>query len=342
MSWRILPGDAREQLRSLPSDSVQCVVTSPPYYGLRDYEADGQIGLEETPGEYVSALVDVFHEVRRVLRLDGTLWLNLDDSYQDKSLIGVPWMVASALREDGWLVRSEVIWAKPRLRPESVTDRPTRAHEQLFLLTLGPNYFYDADAVREEAKDWARTGEPATRNRRSVWEISTQPYPGAHFAPFPLRLVEPCVMAGSSLRACGVCGAPQTRVTARRTDFGSHSVWTGRTVEEISEAGKWTAERLNGHASLKAGPMVSVETVGWESACGHGDDSGRCIVLDPFAGSGTVGVVCEWLGRDFIGIELNPEYAQLAEKRIRAEGKAGHAVRAPEPPIDQLTMFASD
>ena len=303
----IITGDALTVLRTLDAGSVQCCVTSPPYWGLRDYGIDGQLGLEPTPEAYVTKLVEVFAEVRRVLRDDGTLWLNLGDSYagssgsggvgketlgggkttqrvsrhgfhfaipaglKPKDLVGIPWRVAFALPADGWYLRSELLWHKPNPMPESVTDRPTKAHEYLFLLTKSARYYYDADAVREphlsaddprnrltyvpkrEPTTYApnrsgqRTRGPSTwpdagRNLRTVWTIPTQPFKGAHFATFPHKLVEPCILAGTAT----------------------------------------------------------------------GD-----VVLDPFAGAGTTGLVANKLGREFIGIELNPEYVELAEKRIR-------------------------
>lgn len=319
MSWQIIEGDCLSSMAALEPGSVQTCVTSPPYFGLRDYGHDGQIGLEPTPDEYVARLVAVFREVRRVLRDDGTLWLNLGDSYagswgnqgrkegrgsqrpinggmltpvldgrypttgsntgaippgadfKAKDLLGIPWLVAFALRADGWYLRSEIIWAKPNPMPESVTDRPTKAHEQVFLLSKQPRYFYDADAVREPnsastlaAHDGLRTVatgsapdrndsvngfggrmhcgyNEAGRNKRTVWSVATQPFAGAHFAVFPPRLIEPMILAGSA------------------------------------EGG---------------------------------------TVLDPFAGSGTTGLVALRHGRSFIGCELNPEYAQLARHRI--------------------------
>jgi site-specific DNA-methyltransferase (cytosine-N4-specific) len=223
-------GDAARVLAALPAGCVNTCVTSPPYFGLRDYgTGDAQVGREETPEEYVARLVGIFREVRRVLRDDGTLWINLGDSYaggstaskprpgagradgkvdqraqrnrngvgavpgvKPKDLIGIPWMVAFALRADGWYLRSDVIWAKPNPMPESVKDRPTKAHEYLFLLTKNRRYYYDADAVREPANQGA-----AWRNRRSVWTVTPRPYKGAHFAVFPPALIEPCVLAGS-------------------------------------------------------------------------------------------------------------------------------------------------
>ncbi len=342
----VLHGDCRDVLATLPDESVHCVVTSPPYWGLRDYgtgtwsggddahqhvgvnlrtadvggpkqqtkrgsigvrsgdcacgavRTDNQIGLEPTPEEYVATMVGVFREVRRVLRRDGTLWLNLGDSYatspkgnpgdgmngrrfgasehsydkrnipglKPKDLVGIPWRVAFALQADGWYLRSDIIWSKPNPMPESVTDRPTKSHEYLFLLTRSERYHYDADAIREDnAREWdesnigprnrintgvlvgrvlgretnphgglaATLPNAAGRNRRSVWTIATQPYPGAHFATFPPKLVEPCILAG----------CPE-----------------------------------NG------------------------------VVLDPFAGTGTVGMVAQKLSRRAVLIDLNGDY----------------------------------
>jgi len=301
VSWEILTGDCRESMRVLEPESVQVCVTSPPYWGLRDYGHAEQLGLERTPDEYVGKLVEVMREVRRVLRDDGTLWLNLGDSYtsttkgsggtsakqvskagsfhngsqrlipdtKPKDLVGIPWRVAFALQADGWWLRSDIIWAKPNPMPESVTDRPTKSHEYLFLLSKRERYYYDADAIKEPAlfgpsrpRDGvapqgrkmlghfggfrggsrANDGDPSVgRNRRTVWTIPTQPYAGAHFAVMPEALVEPCILAGSKPRD---------------------------------------------------------------------------LVLDPFAGAGTVGVVSLRHGRRFVGCELNPEYVKLAKNRI--------------------------
>jgi DNA modification methylase len=386
----ILEGDCRTVLAGLPERSVQTCVTSPPYFGLRDYGTDGQIGLEPTPDEFVAALVAVFREVRRVLRDDGTVWLNLGDSYaanrtyqvpdnkhrdvgnnmgmrvpaasdgierpdgltpapalapgcKPKDLLGVPWMVAFALRADGWYLRSDIIWSKPNPMPESVTDRPTKAHEYLFLLSKGPRYFYDADAVREtsaqpyeptpvdERPDWGKPnrgldldgnafrginlGDGTSRNKRSVWTVATAPFAGAHFATFPPKLIEPCILAGSPPKCCGVCGAPWRRVVER----------TAMVVRPTPKREAWQAE--DDHARTQTGGTMveppTSRTVGWESTCTHQDDTGSSVILDPFAGSGTVGVVCGWHGREHVGIELNPEYAEMARARIALEGRPG-------------------
>lgn len=283
----ILVGNAFDHLKLLPSNSVHCCVTSPPYYGLKDYGMEGQIGLEQTPEQFVTKLKALFREVRRVLRPDGTLWLNLGDSYwrgpqkhlylKDKDLIGIPWKVAFALQQDGWYLRSDLVWSKPNPMPESVKDRPTRAHEFIFLFSKSETYYYDHEAIKEPVKEaslkrqsqaWkgdtdrsftgARHnnmdrwfgGGGAThthRNKRSVWEVTTGSSKNGHHATYPTRLVEPCILAG----------------------------------------------------------------------CPKGG-----TVLDPFLGSGTTALVAAKLERQWIGIELNPEYAEIAIKRTGWSGPA--------------------
>jgi len=295
---RLINADALEGLRTLPDGIADMCVTSPPYYGLRNYGIDGQIGLEKTPKEHIEKLVDVFREVRRVLRDDGTLWVNYGDTYlcqqgsgfngnkrldaanrsiqvkrplPPKNLLGMPWRLAFALQSDGWILRQDIIWHKPNPIPESVTDRCTKAHEYLFLLSKSARYYFDSCAIKEQAAtipklrdknaegyqaDYAKSnrfspgervyGADFMRNKRSVWSIPTRPYPAAHFATFPPDLIRPCILAGSR------------------------------------EGG---------------------------------------IVLDPFFGSGTTGEVCIEEGRECIGIELNPEYIRLAGGRV---GKARH------------------
>lgn len=227
----IYQGDCLEGLKNIPSASIHTCVTSPPYFGLRDYGHAGQIGLEATPEEFISSMVQVFREVRRVLRDDGTLWLNLGDSYartggtdrkisstgkvgntlktlemlpnrkqkapsglKDKDLVGIPWKVAFALQADGWYLRQDIIWHKPNHMPESVKDRCTKAHEYIFLLTKSPNYYFDADVIKEPVVGKNETG---LRNPRSVWTVATRPYKGAHFATFPPDLIRPCILAGA-------------------------------------------------------------------------------------------------------------------------------------------------
>ena len=219
----IRTGNCLDILPTMEAGSVNCCVTSPPYFGLRDYGNDEQIGLEETPEAFVESMVNVFREVKRVLADDGTLWLNLGDSYGDKQLIGIPWRVALALQADGWYLRQDIIWSKPNPMPESVTDRCTKAHEYIFLLSKKAKYYYDADALKEPLqgergvhapknsnkpangmggannmgdvnKVWGADG---MRNKRSVWEVTTKPYSGAHFATFPPDLIKPCILAGT-------------------------------------------------------------------------------------------------------------------------------------------------
>ena len=226
--WATLVGDVRETLRGVPDGCAQTCVTSPPYFGLRDYGNAAQIGQETTPREFVDALVAVMRDVRRVLADDGTLWLNIGDSYSQqgngykpKDLLGIPWRLAFALQDDGWYLRSDIIWAKPNPMPESVTDRPTRAHEYVFLLTKRSRYFYDADAIKEPSvmkpqnRLTARAEHPKgdtgrsmhlrpeggtsynSRNARSVWNVPTDSFGGAHFATMPPELARRCILAGS-------------------------------------------------------------------------------------------------------------------------------------------------
>lgn len=304
-------GDCRDAMRRWAADGVkaQMCVTSPPYFGLRDYGHEGQIGLEQTPEEYIAAMVEVFRCVRDVLADDGTLWLNIGDSYnahpgqrkttdkagekqqsvrgaqaapsrsvdglKPKDLIGIPWMLAFALRADGWYLRQDIIWHKPNPMPESVRDRCTKAHEYVFLLSKSGRYYFDSEAMKEPAAQGVKTGQSTfngvtadgdmktqstvirhglgastlrstpdgTRNRRSVWSVATRPYKGAHFATFPPALIEPCILAGSR----------------------------------------------------------------------PGD-----IVLDPFMGSGTTAQVALQHGRRYLGCELNPEYEALQQQRCSA------------------------
>jgi len=385
--YRLLRGDALTCLRELSDECVQCVVTSPPYWGLRDYGVEGQIGLEATPEEYVLKLVQVFREVRRVLRADGTCWLNLGDTYagywgddnarkenrrsnadtngwtngfhmnarpsfhqafdqlrlKPKDLVGVPWMLACALRADGWWLRSDIIWHKPNPMPESVTDRPTKSHEYVFLLAKNDRYFYDAEAIKETAVGGApgnathkgqtafENGDAymrtkagltemvafARHNKRSVWTIAVEAFSEAHFATFPTRLVEPCILAGTSERGCCTrCGAPWTRLVERSVDFQSGSGRAGNLPE-----GKYTGtvQAESGDCDIRLGPVVTTSTLGWEPSCSCSAPAAPCTVLDPFSGAGTTGLVALRLGRSYIGIELNPEYVAMSERRIQED-----------------------
>jgi DNA modification methylase len=360
----IIQGDCIEGLRTLPDASVHCCVTSPPYWGLRDYGHDGQIGLESTPEAYVARMVEVFREVRRVLREDGTLWLNLGDSYtstaqgtqnapqpkgskadpqqwanrrpftglKPKDLVGIPWRVAFALQADGWWLRQDIIWHKPNPMPESVRDRCTKAHEYVFLLTKSERYFYDAEAVSEasigtsarprfggskygdssDPKHATKSGneyqDTGSRNRRSVWTVTTKPYKGAHFATMPPDLVEPCILAGTSEEGCCPhCGSPWARVTERKK----------LTRPRPNAYTKRQGDEGTGNSCANSVAGVAVETKGWQPTCKCQEHRPEpCLVLDPFAGSGTTLAVAARLGRSGIGCELNPEYIALAEQRI--------------------------
>ena len=375
MRHTIFNGDVLTCLKSLPECSVQCVVTSPPYWGLRDYGVEGQIGLEPTPEEHVERMVEVFREVRRVLRDDGVLWLNYGDCYagsttgadrppepghthedsgrvktgqenkhrrpdaglKPKDLVGMPWRIAFALQADGWYLRSDIIWSKPNPMPESVTDRPTKSHEYVFLLTKSSRYFYDHEAIKEpyaestfkraksvnnaatrkdngtaiyqrgltaeqQTKAYSKVTETGGRNKRSVWHIATQSSNEAHFATFPEALVKPCIMAGTSERgACPECGAPWRRsLLSQSSGSGDHRAAPGQNKPFTIPRGEYLRS-----------------TIGWEPTCTCGGDPVPCVVLDPFGGSGTVAKVARDLGRSSILIEINPEYVQIAKKRLR-------------------------
>ncbi|WP_461368895.1 DNA-methyltransferase [Candidatus Darwinibacter acetoxidans] len=354
MRHTILHADVMAGLASMPDESIQCVMTSPPYWGLRDYGIEGQIGLEPTLEAYVEKMVEVFREVRRVLRDDGTLWLNLGDCYarsrsawglKPKNLVGIPWRVAFALQADGWYLRSDIIWHKPNPMPESVRDRPTKSHEHVFLLSKRPRYFYDADAIREKAKNAGKKGKggytakvdetgfavpdflatkehyyPSHRNRRDVWRIATQPMPEAHFATFPEKLVEPCIKAGTSARgACPECGAPWRRVTERSV--------LPPPDRKHNNPFKKDPLSTNGEGATTLRNEVKFVQTGWAPTCACGTgETVPCVVLDPFAGSGTVNLVAHGLGRSSVGIELSGEYIDIIKSRWARGGRPAEAL----------------
>lgn len=371
--------DALTFLRGLPDGCVQTIVTSPPYFGLRDYGVDGQIGLEQTPQEYVAALVAVFREARRVLRDDGTLWLNLGDSYaqdkkwggstggkhvkslhgdsgigrnrhktglEGKNLIGIPWRTAFALQDAGWILRSEIIWSKPNAMPEPVTDRPTKAHEQIFLFAKSQHYYYDQEAIAEPSQsegggDFSQAYADAqpehgglsarksytTRNKRSVWTVSTKSFKGAHFATFPTELIEPCILAGSPQTACAVCGAPYVRITEREP-------------MQIKKSGR--ADKMGKKGRTQAsGTMVSPArslTVGFASSCRCNSETTAGVVLDPFMGSGTTALVARYHGRHYLGCELNADYIDIANQRLRLPFEPRHTPANDD--VSGLPLFA--
>jgi site-specific DNA-methyltransferase (cytosine-N4-specific) len=471
VNWTIHNWDVMRVPWPIESESVQCIVTSPPYWGLRDYGTarweggdptcghihqkggrnpatsskqlsslgtiqtqysdvcrkcgavrhDAQLGLERTPEEYLERMVAVFREARRVLRKDGTLWLNMGDCYagngggggtisatlpkspdrlaaerrvqrlsglKPKDLVGMPWRLAFALQADGWWLRSDIVWAKPNPMPESITDRPTRAHEYVFLLTKSRRYFYDADAIRTPIKnpeaferpltdhgripsgwdvrsgshgdgsgrykhDEARRTSQVSANRvwndadsrarivaaganaRTVWDIPTVPYADAHFATFPTELARRCVLAGTSeAGACAECGSPWVRKVERTREVNS---WG-----KSSNVESMRASRCNYPAAGRAGD-VTVVTTEFAKACScTGDLSVPCLVLDPFAGAGTTLLVADILGRRSVGLELNPAYIALAEKRIRAPRTEAEAERVALEDAGQISMFEAN
>jgi DNA modification methylase len=383
---QIFHGNSVEVTKSLPSRSVHTVVTSPPYWGMRDYGNDKteEIGSEETPQLFVERLVSLFREIRRVLRDDGTVWLNLGDTYGNQAngntglpegnILGIPWKVAIALQDDGWVLRQDIIWDKPSCMPDSVTNRCTKSHEYIFLLSKSMSYYYDQEAIKEGAQNRSCGNKPggksgsakkgfeirdfskvankiySVRNKRSVWHVASNGYPGAHFAVFPEKLIEPCILAGTSAKGCcPECGAGWDRVLVEVT---------GKKIEGES---KYARDRSlkpnrNGVDSTLDGEHIKKETVGWKPGCEcygvkvqslfpRDKEDPRysykvekwwewwnklkveyeeletvpAIVLDPFLGSGTTAEVATEHGRQCWGIELSKEYI-LCNAIPRIEG----------------------
>ena len=414
---RIIQGDVLDGLRTLPDCSVQCVVTSPPYLWLRNYGIEGQIGLEKTVDEYIQKIVEVFRDVRRVLRYDGTLFLNIGDSYagsgrgptgkngiqnaeerqgfinnggdprgkrnnhtdapegfKAKDMLGIPWRVAFALQADGWYLRSDIVWSKPNPMPESVTDRPTKAHEYIFLLTKSARYYYDTDGAREPVSGnahshgnykgglpktteagngirqntswtlatWAspekpkkarkqdQTGNPTytgfnnrcqengsftdgvTRNARTVWVISTQSRPEAHFATFPDEIPRRCISAGTSeYGCCPKCGAPYERIVETSGGSIGNGSWTPHEQDDV--VGAICGAPTKGYRR---------EFKGWRPGCKcEAGDPAPCVVLDPFWGTGTVTKKARDMGRSSIGCEINPEYIKIGKTILQVDSQ---------------------
>lgn len=299
---RIVVGDCLESLRGMASESVNCCVTSPPYFALRDYGMAGQIGLEETPTAFIARLVEVFSEVRRVLREDGTAWVNMGDTYgKGKQLLGIPWRLAFALQDDGWILRQEIIWAKPNPMPESVRDRCTKSHEHIFLLIKSPAYFFDQDAIKEPV------------------------------APSSIaRLAQDVESQAGSDRVPGKTNGPMKAVRSRRDSFKRDESKREQTIPGQS-FGTHRPDRDESEYALDVRnkrSVWSVPTIGFKGAhfatfppdlirpCIQAGCPVDGIVLDPFGGSGTTSVVAMQEGRRSILCELNPEYAAMARKRI--------------------------
>jgi DNA modification methylase len=449
---KVYLGHNLEIMRRWPDAFVHCVVTSPPYYGLRAYGTEaqvwggragcahdwvalkgrvktggtaksglgnydnglnqktieakmdgrafktpesstcsmcgawrGELGAEPTSQKFIEHLVDLFREVRRILRPDGTLWLNLGDSYnaagrvghgsrqgykqqtnrasaagvdvgrstdagfKPKDLLMIPARAALALQADGWYLRADIVWAKKNCMPESVSDRPTKSHEQIYLLTKSERYFWDAEAVREKAdyaeseiesvrrgdfngKTNAMKGREAfraittSRNMRDVWHVALSPFNEAHFATFPPDIPKRCILAGTSEHGvCSACGAPYERIVEKGESYlerqkacGSDALggYDGEAVKEYAGTGAQNASEVK--ARILRG-MVKKRTAGWKASCKCKADRDRAVVFDQFFGSGTTGLVAAQYGRHFIGTELNPEYLKIAEKRVANE-----------------------
>ena len=344
-----LEGDAGERLRDLPAETVQTAVTSPPYWGLRDYGESGQIGLEENVNDFIHNLCDILDEVGRVLRPDGTLWLNMGDSYfgggraqgktpeadegemqesntgsyvdppdwsnasdvlKPKDQCLVPHRTVIELQERGWYLRSTVVWHKKTAMPESVKDRPTNAHEYFFLLSKNEQYFYDHFAIKEPM---VTGGEGSLKNKRDVWSLSGGSFSGEHFATFPKDLVEPPILASTSEKGqCAECGTPIKRIVEKGDVAYEDAGDRKRADAPGSEISK-------GHNSVfQEGVIFDEQTAGWERQCDcDTDETEPQIVLDPFQGSGTTGIVAMKHGRRFVGIDLSEKFINIAKERIR-------------------------
>jgi DNA modification methylase len=380
-------GDALAVARELPAGAADCIVTSPPFYGLRDYGVDGQYGLEASPAEYVETMRALFAELPRVLADDGTLWLNLGDSYggggiarltgkwpdkrdpddrtngrrrtftMAKQMLGIPWRTAFALQDDGWILRNDIIWRKPNTVPESVTDRLSKRHEHVFLFAQRQKYWFDLDPIREaysadppSRRDSGNTNKPNSvdrtnyppgvnpqsckaatgsahtwkdrsgRNPGDVWEISTQPFPGAHFAVMPVQLAQLCILAGCAPRRCAECGHVPEPIIEKgdlvTTWPGQHNLLTQIDAGTRNPDGAYSELDFKGGQGGHAFPRRERTTTGWTD-CGHNAYQAG-VVLDPFSGSGTTGLAALRTGRRYIGIDLNSEYLDLSlQTRLR-------------------------
>ena len=339
-------GDAEATLADMPADAVHMCMTSPPYFGLRDYGEDGQIGLEESLDAYIDELVAVFEEVRRVLRPDGVAWLNLGDSYgPDKQKQLVPHRVAIALQDAGWVVRNDVTWVKPNPMPSSVKDRLNTTTEQVFMLAPNPDYWFDLDAIREpynettedryqyeppkgEAHDDYADATPISggdgtvslhesgKNPGDVFEVTTKPFPEAHFAVYPPELVEKPLKATCPPEVCAGCGSPYERETRDESGF---------TEGVCNACGESRSKHKQGTKNSESRSAMSGETRAcsknvfeeWSPTCDCDTDATEPgVALDPFAGAGTTALVAKDHGRRFVGIDLNPEYVAMAQKRL--------------------------
>jgi DNA modification methylase len=373
----LLEGKSQELLKQFPDNTFHTVVTSPPYWGLRDYFNDDQLGQESTPEKYIENIVEIMEEVKRTLRKDGSVWFNIGDSYNNnsgfcrstkgwgrkgrekgssdkkaikhsvikqKDLIGMPWRVVFALQENGWYLRCDIIWKKTNPMPDGAKDRPTRGHEYIFLLTKSPKYFYDYYKVLEDtdekpggiqgfgAKDQKgtyRMDQDRTfqhygkRNKRAVWECSVSTFQGEHFATFPPKLITPCIQASTSeYGCCANCRTPWERIFEKvevKAPLKRNKDNVKKGVEgniDLFDANIETGQEKYTDKDSTEKTLV-LESNGWKKGCEcKTDDKKRCLVLDPFNGTGTTGEVAMSYGQNYVGIELNPEYLKMARERL--------------------------
>ena len=372
MNAEVIHGDALEVLRGMEAESVDCVVTSPPYYSLRDYGVDGQLGQEPRPSLYLEKLWALFDEAQRVLKKTGVCWVNLGDTYfgggngptgksaarmacanglwlRPKQLLLIPSRFAIGMQERGWLLRSDVIWHKPNAMPSSVKDRFSCTYEHVFLFVKQGKYWFDLDAVREPFVYPDRVYSPGDhkcarvdnrnmkglhdgrdtygnpvlgKNPGDTWRIPTAAFPEAHFAVFPPALPQRCIRAGCPAQVCEECGKPWKRVV-ELGELRDHPDRENRTVAAEQFDADLNAYKDGG----TLGKVRERKTVGWQPTCECNGATVPGLVLDPFAGSGTTGMVAVAEGRRFVGIELSPDYCEMARRRISAA----------QPPLPEVT-----
>tara|TARA_B100000287_G_scaffold228446_1_gene215363 strand:- start:48 stop:1211 length:1164 start_codon:yes stop_codon:yes gene_type:complete len=378
MTINLIQGNCLDKLKELKSKSINCCITSPPYYALRDYNMDEQIGLEDTYQEYIENLVKVFKEVKRLLKDDGTLWLNMGDTYvgtgqktkdsyldkkykngrsskkkplnnrveglKRKDLMGMPWRIAFALQNDGWYLRQDIIWYKTNPMPESVTDRCTKSHEYIFLLSKSVNYYFDNEAIKEKStfknskgeyransmknikkheehdgfdirNGLSKMKEQPYKNKRSVWKVNTVPFKDAHFATFPPKLIEPMILAGCPEKICVDCNTPYVRqVESKRFKRNELPKDDPRYRPNTYEG---SYKDINGKAD--AG-YTETKDLGLQKQCDcETNETKAGTVLDPFGGAGTTALVADRLNRNAVSIELNEDYIEITKKRLEKD-----------------------
>lgn len=313
-NYQLICDDASIAIQKLPAHSVHSVITSPPYYKLRDYGYEKQIGQENSVQEYINNLLQVFNAVKQCLVHEGTIWVNLGDVYSHKyqdgykkgDLMGLPWLFAHAMQKDGWYLKSDVVWAKPNPIPSGAINKPIVSHEYLFLFAKNEDYFFDAEAIKENSTEKNKDGTYKKRYKRDVWTVPTASYKGSHFAVFPTKLIEPCVLSCTSeYGCCSTCKKQYVREIKRHRYATRPGI--NAKIDETTLANRDAGRHF-----------TETETIGWQKSCVCADATiDKCVILDPFCGSATTGIVAVTHNRKFIGIDANPQYLEMARQRLQ-------------------------